>query len=48
MLNPLFKEAHLYSKQLEFELRGHLYTANICKQIKNEENFDLTWENVNL
>jgi len=35
MLNPLFKEAHLCSKQLEFGLPGHLYTAYIVKQIKN-------------
>jgi len=34
MLNPLFKEAHLCSKQLEFGLHGHLYTAYICETNK--------------
>ena len=29
MLNPLFKEAHLYIKQLEFGLHGHLYTTDL-------------------
>jgi len=47
MLNTLFKEAHLYSKQLEFGLRGIYTRHTFVKQIKkNAVNFDLTWENV--